>query len=103
MTAAERAIEEAGFQSLFWWIGLYDQSKGLGGETCIETSFNPCFGGSVSTTNRSLGDVLHDLLFQSLFWWIGLYDPHNLANTLERWTLFQSLFWWIGLYDLPGP
>ena len=72
LAAAARSLEEL-FQSLFWWIGLYDQGLPLANAP--------------------------DSQFQSLFWWIGLYDDHPLQALNPATLAFQSLFWWIGLYD----
>jgi len=85
------------FQSLFWWIGLFDgvlihkleliehvsilvlvdrslRPRHFSRHGMCTMSFNPCFGGSVSSTYTQ---IFHDILFggfQSLFWWIGLFD-----------------------------
>jgi len=92
-------MPELMFQSLFCWIGLFDSpEKRRVGEGALEVSilvlldrslrltsscsenswaspsFNPCFVGSVSSTQYGgkPGRILER--FQSLFCWIGLFD-----------------------------
>ena len=113
------------FQSLFFWNGLWDNSRAGRGAT-NPLRFNPCFSGMafgtpfiagppVPCTSVSilvflewpLGRERPDHLlstrrrFQSLFFWNGLWDsaPGDTEAVLHK--LFQSLFFWNGLWD-PG-
>ena len=113
------------FQSLLWWICLFDYSSIS--SFSFSSSFNPCYDGFVFLTRRlnQPADFGGDG-FQSLLWWICLFDKMSDAELfggkfvsilvmmdLSFWrnedqTLvgilfqFQSLLWWICLFDICG-
>jgi len=62
------------FQSLFWWISIFDLSKG-------HIAISPKYE------------------FQSLFWWISIFDRAKSVSLSITKESFQSLFWWISIFD----
>ena len=87
-----------GFQSLFFWNGLWDWSLARRPARTIQC-FNPCFSGMAFGTpaERDLG-VRRYRRFQSLFFWNGLWDGVS-ARRADDVGEFQSLFFWNGLWD----
>ena len=110
------------FQSLLWWICLFDSMFCLNLSSFC-SSFNPCYDGFVFLTHYSCSVMLvrssgfnpcydgfvfltylfvyfyfESSMFQSLLWWICLFDYSGLL-TISCSLSFQSLLWWICLFD----
>ena len=87
------------FQSLLWWICLFDTDRQLPSIICSTVSILVMMDLSFWHGDRTTLAVSL-ALFQSLLWWICLFDLVKRLMKVDPDLLFQSLLWWICLFDL---